>query len=49
MNKDKNDVIDVKFTLNGKGFGVLAVGICWEQSLEEQNPREEKCLWENQD
>ena len=28
MNKDKNDVIDVKFTLNGKGFGVLAVGIC---------------------
>ena len=27
MNKDKNDVIDVKFTLNGKGFGVLAVVI----------------------
>ena len=49
MNKDKNDVIDVKSTLNGKGFGVPAVVIYWEQSLEEQNPREEKCSWENQD
>lgn len=28
MNKDKNDVIDVKFTLNGKVCGVRVVDIC---------------------
>jgi hypothetical protein len=27
MNKDKKDVIDVKFTLTGRGYGVLAVVI----------------------
>jgi len=28
MSKDKNDVIDVKFTLNGKDCGVRVVDIC---------------------
>jgi len=27
MNKDRNDVIDVKFTSIGRGYGVLAVAI----------------------
>jgi len=28
MSRDKSDVMDVKFTLNGKACGVHAVAIC---------------------
>ena len=37
MSKDRNDAIDVKFTLGGMVCGVHVVDIYWEQSHVEQN------------
>jgi len=37
MNRVKNDAINAKFTFIGTDYGVLAVGICLGQNLEEQN------------